>query len=100
MGLPHRADVGGIQFDGRRLLNQADRHDQTGACPFADKYPAHACERSPHHLHFHPFFEVRVGIKGKCARHQLADRFNLVIGDRNRDPIDSQDLDYTHSGDD
>ncbi len=68
MGLPHREDVGGIQFDGRRLLNQVDRHDQTGARPFADQDPADAHEGAPHHLDFHSFFEVRVRIKGKGAR--------------------------------
>ncbi len=66
--LPNREDVGGIQLDGRRLLNQADRHDQASARAFADQDPAHACQGPPHHLHFHPFFEVRVGIKGKAAR--------------------------------
>lgn len=94
--LSHRSDVGGVQFNRGRLLNEVDRHDEAGTPPFAHQRSADSRERPAHDLDLHPFLEIRMGIKGKGACDQLADGFNLVIGDGGGVAIDSEDLDDTH----
>src|SRR5712692_4241038 len=59
-----------------------DRNHQPMALGLSHKYALHAFQRSPLHLHRHPFAQVWVGVIGKIAGHEGLDRVDLRIRNR------------------